>query len=128
MTHPHQQALVERMRVLQRSSPEIEAAALISQDGLIIASALKPEIDPDRISAMSASILSLGEQIGKETNIGALEQVYIQGESGHVVLMSVGEGAVLTALVTAQAKMGVLLLDMRHAAEDLQKVLLFADQ
>ena len=128
MTHPHQQALVERMRVLQRSSPEIEAAALISQDGLIIASALKPEIDPDRISAMSASILSLGEQIGKETNIGALEQVYIQGENGHVVLMSVGEGAVLTASVTAQAKMGVLLLDMRHTAEDLQKVLLFVEQ
>ena len=128
MTHPHQLALVERMRVLQRSSPEIEAAALISQDGLIIASALKPEIDPDRISAMSASILSLGEQIGKETNIGALEQVYIQGENGHVVLMSVGEGAVLTALVTAQAKMGVLLLDMRHTAEDLQKVLLFVEQ
>jgi predicted regulator of Ras-like GTPase activity (Roadblock/LC7/MglB family) len=127
LTHPYQQALVERMRVLQRSSPEIEAAALISQDGLIIASALKPEIDPDRISAMSASILSLGEQIGKETNIGTLEQVYLQGENGHVVLMSVGEGAVLTALVTAQAKIGVLLLDMRHAAEDLQKVLLFVE-
>ena len=122
MAHPQQQALVERMRVLQRSSPEIEAAALISQDGLIIASALKPDIDADRISAMSASILSLGDQIGKETNLGGLEQVYIQGENGHIVLMAVGDGAVITALIKSQAKMGVLLLDMRHAADDLQKI------
>jgi len=111
------------MRVLQRSSPEIEAAALISTDGLIIASALRPDVNADRVSAMSASILSLGEQIGSEANLGKLEQVHIQGASGHVVLMSVGDGAVLTALIATQAKMGVILLDMRHCAEDLCKLL-----
>lgn len=128
MTHPHQQALVDRMRVLQRSSPEVEAAALISPDGLIIASALKPEINADRISAMSASILSLGEGISKETGLGFLEQVHIQGRDGHIVLMAAGEKAVLTALITAQAKMGVLLMDMRHAAEDLLRIMSQDDQ
>jgi predicted regulator of Ras-like GTPase activity (Roadblock/LC7/MglB family) len=106
LTQERQHLLMERMRVLQRSSPEIEAAALISTDGLIIASALQPEINADRVSAMSASILSLGEQIGSEANLGKLEQVHIQGEKNHVVLMAVGEGAVLTALVAGQAKMG----------------------
>jgi uncharacterized protein len=128
LTHPHQQALVDRMRVLQRSSPEVEAAALISPDGLIIASALKPEINADRISAMSASILSLGEGISKETGLGRLEQVHIQGTEGHIVLMAAGDKAVLTALIAAQAKMGVLLMDMRHAADDLVKILSQDDQ
>jgi uncharacterized protein len=123
LTHPHQQALVDRMRVLQRSSPEVEAAALISPDGLIIASALTSDINVDRISAMSASILSLGEGISKETALGLLEQVHIQGSDGHIVLMAAGEKAVLTALITAQAKMGVLLMDMRHAADDLIKIM-----
>jgi len=123
LTHPYEQTLIERMRILQRSSPEIRAAALISQDGLVIASILHPELNADRISAMSASILSLGEQIGKETNLGALEQVHIAGETGHIVLMAVGDLAVLTAMIEARAKMGVLLLDLRHAAEDLLKIL-----
>ena len=124
MAHPFEQSLIDRMHVLQRSAPEIQAAALISQDGLIIASVLQPDLNSDRISAMSASILSLGEQIGKETNLGKLEQVHIQGENGHIVLMAVGELAVLTAVVAAQAKMGILLMDMRHTAEDLIKILL----
>ncbi len=123
MTHPHQQSLVDRMRVLQRSSPEVEAAALVSLDGLIIASALKLEDNVERISAMSASLLSLAEGISKETNRGSLDELLISGTQGHLVLMSVGEKAVLTAMVAAQAKMGILLMDMRHTAEDLHKIL-----
>lgn len=123
VTHPRQQALVDRMHILQRSSPELTAAALISLDGLLIASALQPEMSEDRISAMSASILSLGEQMSKETNRGKLEQVYIQGEEGILVLMAVSDQAVLTALVAVQAKMGILLFDMRHAADDLARIL-----
>ncbi len=123
MSHPRQQALVDRMHILQRSSPDITAAALISLDGLLITSILQPEMGEERISAMSASILSLGEQMTKETNRGKLEQVYIQGEEGHLVLMAVGEHAVLTAIVAVQAKMGILLLDMRHAADELTKIL-----
>ncbi len=111
------------MHVLQRSSPDVEAAALISLDGLIVASALPPEMSEERISAMSASILSLGEQMGKETRLGALEQVHIKGEDRHVVLLAVGDQAVLTALIKPQAKMGILFLDMRYAAEDLLKIL-----
>jgi uncharacterized protein len=111
------------MHVLQRTSPDIEAAAIVSLDGLIIASALMPEMSEDRVSAMSAAMLSLGEQIGKEMGRGALEQIHIKGENGYIVLMSVGEEAVLTSLICPQAKLGVLFLDMRHAADDLEKIL-----
>ncbi len=123
MAHPRQQSLTDRIRILRLSSPDITAAALISTDGLIIASILEEGMSPDRISAMSASILSLGEEMNRETDRGALEAVHITGENGHVVLMAVGSHAILTALVTVQAKMGILLLDMRHAADDLAKIL-----
>ena len=123
MTHPRQQSLVDRMHVLQRSSPDVEAAALISLDGLIIASALKAENNVERVSAMSASLISLAESISKETSRGPLDELIVSGSQGHLVLMSVGEKAVLTALVSIQAKMGILLMDMRHAAEDLLKIL-----
>ncbi|MCF6277362.1 MAG: roadblock/LC7 domain-containing protein [Anaerolineales bacterium] len=115
--------MVERLRELQASSPDIEASAIVSVDGLSIASALPKEVEEDRVSAMSAAMLSLGERIASELGRGSLEQVYIKGEKGFVVLMSVGEEAVLTALAREQAKLGLIFLDMRRAVEDLEKLI-----
>jgi predicted regulator of Ras-like GTPase activity (Roadblock/LC7/MglB family) len=92
-------------------------------DGLSIASALPQEVEEDRVSAMSAAMLSLGERIASELGRGALEQVYIKGENGYVLLMSVGEEAVLTVMARKEAKLGLILLDMRRAAEDLVKLI-----
>ena len=75
------------------------------------------------MSAMSASMLSLAEQISKESKLGSLEQVHIKGEEGHLVLMAVGDQAVLIAQVETRAKMGILFMDMRHAADDLERIL-----
>ena len=92
-------------------------------DGLPIASALPEGVEEDLVSAMSAAMLSLGERIASELGRGTLAQVYIKGEKGYVVLMSVGEQAVLTALAREQAKLGLILLEMRRAAEDFRKLI-----
>ena len=115
--------MVTRLREMQAASPEIEASAVVSVDGLIMASALPAEVEEDRVSAMSAAMLSLGERIAGELGRGSLEQVYIKGENGYVVLMSVGEEAVLTALAREQAKLGLIFLDMRRATEALSKLI-----
>lgn len=123
MTKSRTQLIVDRLRELQGSSPDIEASALVSVDGLPIASALPQGVEEDRVSAMSAAMLSLGERIASELGRGTLAQVYIKGEKGYVVLMSVGEEAVLTALAREQAKLGLILLEMRRAAETLSKLI-----
>ena len=114
--------MVERLRDLKASSPDVEASAVVSVDGLSLASALPSEVEEDRVSAMSAAMLSLGERIASELGRGHLDQVYIRGDSGFVILMSVGEEAVLTALVRESAKLGLIFLDMRRAADDLEKL------
>ncbi len=123
LTKNRAQLMVDRLRELQASSPDIEASAVVSVDGLSIASALPQGVEEDRVSAMSAAMLSLGERIATELGRGTLEQVYIKGEKGYVILMSVGKEAVLTALAREQAKLGLILLDMRRAAEDLSKLI-----
>jgi|UniRef100_A0A7C4KZ78 hypothetical protein len=115
--------MVDRLRELQASSPDIEASAVVSIDGLSIASALPQGVEEDRVSAMSAAMLALGERIAGELGRGEIEQVYIRGQKGYVVLMAVGEEAVLTTLAREQAKLGLILLDMRRAAEDLAKLI-----
>ena len=111
--------MVDRLRDLQASSPDVEASAIVSVDGLTIASALPSNVEEDRVSAMSAAMLSLGERISSELGRGNLDQVYIRGKNGFVILMSVGEEAVLTVLARERAKLGLLFLDMRRAVDDL---------
>ena len=115
--------MVERLRELQASSPDIEASAIVSVDGLTIASALPQGVEEDRVSAMSAAMLSLGEQINKEMGRGALEQLYTKGSDGYVVLLAVGSEAVLTALVKPEAKLGLLIHELRKTADDLERIL-----
>ncbi len=123
MTESRSQKMVERLRDLQASSPDIEGSAVVSVDGLSIASALRPDIEEDRVSAMSAAMLSLGERIASELGRGKLDQVYIKGDNGYVILLAIGEEAVLTIMARKEAKLGLILLDMRRAAEDLTKMI-----
>jgi uncharacterized protein len=122
MTRSRTELMVDRLREMQAASPEIEASAVVSVDGLIMASALPVDTEEDRVSAMSAAMLSLGERIAGELGRGTLEQVYIRGDSGYVILTAVGEEAVLTAMAREGAKLGLVFLEMRRAAEDLLQV------
>ena len=115
--------MIERLRELQVSSPDVEAAAIISVDGLPIATSLPQGVEEDRVSAMSAAMLSLGERIAGELGRGLLNEVYVHGERGYVILRAVGQDAVLTVLARQQAKLGLLFLDMRRAAEEFARIL-----
>lgn len=114
--------MADRLRELQSSSPDIEGSAIVSVDGLTIASSLPENVEEDRVSAMAAAMLGLGEKISRELGRGSLNQVYIKGDAGYVIIMSIGEDAVLTALARDHAKLGLIFLDMRRAAEELSKL------
>ena len=115
--------MVDRLRDLQAGTPDVEASAVVSVDGLIMASSLPSDVDEDRISAMSAAMLSLGDRISEELRRGRFQRVYIEGTEGFIVLMAVGEDAVLTVMARSKAKLGLVFLDMRRAVEDLTRLL-----
>jgi len=108
---------------LNGSTAEIEACALISLDGLMIASVLPHGMDEDRVGAMSAALLSLGERTARELSRGALERVLIQGEHGYVIMSASGPEAVLTVLAKSNAKLGLIFLDIKRAALALSKMI-----
>ena len=115
--------MVDRLKDLQAGTPDIEASAVVSVDGLIMASSLPAGVDEDRISAMSAAMLSLGDRIASELERGTLRQVHIKGSNGIIVLQAIGEEAVLTVLAREQAKLGLIFLDMGRAVDDLTRLI-----
>ena len=122
MDRARREQLVKRLRELQTNTTDVEASAVVSVDGLIIASSLPGGVEEDRVSAMSAAMLSLGERIAGELGRGGLDEVYIHGSTGYVLLTAAGAEAVLTVLAREQARLGLILLEMRRAAEDVGKL------
>ncbi len=104
-------------------SPETEAAAVVSADGLPMASALPPYVEEDRLAAMSAALLTLGERAAAGLGKGDLAQVFIEGAQGYVVLMSAGTNAVLVAVTTKDTKVGLVLYEMRRAAAGIASIM-----
>jgi predicted regulator of Ras-like GTPase activity (Roadblock/LC7/MglB family) len=115
-------SLEEVLRELEIAVPQIQAAAIVSVEGLPIASALPGDVDETMIAAMTAAMLSLGERAAAELNKGELEQVYIKGRDGYVVAMGAGNNAVLTLSATKDAKLGMIFLEMERAAKKIAKL------
>jgi predicted regulator of Ras-like GTPase activity (Roadblock/LC7/MglB family) len=111
------------LRTLQTGSPDFEACALISEDGLVIASALPQHVQEMRVAGMSATLLSLGERASNELARGKLQQVLIRGDEGYVVMTRAGTGTLLLALTGREAKLGLVFYDMDRAAGEIRKIL-----
>ncbi len=101
----------------------LEGASLVSADGLPVSSVLKPGMEEDRIAAMSAAILSLGERVSEELHKGLLEQVTIKGQNGYVVLTGIGQEAVLVVLADNNAKLGLILMEIRKTQDKLKSMI-----
>lgn len=111
------------LNALLSATPEIEAAAVVSFDGLPMAAALPEGMDEDRVAAMSAALLSLGERAAAGLGRGELSQVYIEGDTGTVFLVSADNEAVLVAVAARGAKAGLMLYEVRRAAAAVADVL-----
>ena len=104
-------------------SPDVDAAAIVSMDGLPIASALPAGVEEDRLAAMSAALLTLGDKAAEGLGKGELAQVFVEGTRGYVMLMSAGGDAVLVAVTSKQAKVGLVLFEMRKASSDISELM-----
>ncbi len=115
--------LTSILNELNGTSADIEASGIISTDGLMMASALPADMDEDRVGAMSAAMLSLGDRTAQELARGTLEQVLIKGDNGYVLMTHAGEEAVLTVLAKPKAKLGLIFLDVKRASASIVDVI-----
>ncbi|MBD1868631.1 roadblock/LC7 domain-containing protein [Oculatella sp. FACHB-28] len=106
------------------STNDVQGAAVVTPDGLPLATSLPGAMDEERVSAMSAAMLSLGERIGNELARGTIDRIYVEGNQGYGVLTSCGEDAVFLVLANQSAKQGLLMLEIKRALTELKLVLM----
>jgi predicted regulator of Ras-like GTPase activity (Roadblock/LC7/MglB family) len=103
---------------------DVQGAAVVTPDGLPLASSLPGEMDEERVSAMSAAMLSLGERIGKELLGGNADRIYVEGDQGFTILTTCGNDAVFLVLASKEAKQGMLMLEIKRTLTDVKPALL----
>ncbi|MCK5719263.1 MAG: roadblock/LC7 domain-containing protein [Thiomargarita sp.] len=108
---------------LNATSPDIEASAIISSDGLVVASVLSNNMDESRVGAMAAAMLSLGERTSQEFERGNLEQVLVKGDNGYILIKYAGENSLLAVITTRSAKLDLIFLDAERISEDIRKII-----
>lgn len=116
MPKPRNEILSSHLQTVLQNSSGLDALALINMDGVEIASALLPGTNKERLAAMTLAVLSLGLQIAGEFDRGRLEELYIKGTKGFILVMPLDDEAILIALARENARPGLVLLDLRHIA------------
>ncbi|MFW9998300.1 MAG: roadblock/LC7 domain-containing protein [Candidatus Odinarchaeota archaeon] len=123
-------AILDRLAIIENvlnsvkiRIPDIQGLVVVTKDGLPIAASLDSRVDEDRISAMTAASLNLAERVVIELNRGELSEMIIKGVDGLVIIMDAGEEAVLTGITHSDAKLGLVLLDMKRAAKKLSELI-----
>jgi uncharacterized protein len=93
---------------------DIEGVAVVTLDGLPLAFNLPDGMDEERVSTISAVMLSLGDRIGVELARGEIHSIYMEGKEGFSILTSGGEEAIFLVLASKTAKQGVLMLEIKR--------------
>ena len=107
----------------ERNIPHVEAIAIVSTDGLVIASRLPDKVEEDRVGAMGAAILSISKRSGEELSRGEMCRVLIEGEIGYLLIRSIGEFAILVALVDKNVRLGMLFFECKRCIAQLNEIL-----
>jgi predicted regulator of Ras-like GTPase activity (Roadblock/LC7/MglB family) len=116
-------SLDDLLKKLLAAIPEVKSAAIVSAEGLPIASALPRDVDETRIAAMTAALLSLSERAIIEMQKGDFDQLYIRGSDGYLLVLQAGPNAVLTVSADKDVRLGLILLDCRRTCEKIAQLI-----
>lgn len=111
------------LRSIHTSVPEVIGAVVVNMDGFVVASVVPSEVDEELIGGMAAALLGVGERIAADLMRARMEQVYVRSPKGYVIVNSINEQSALVLLVTREAKLGLIFLEVRRIAAELGRLL-----
>jgi predicted regulator of Ras-like GTPase activity (Roadblock/LC7/MglB family) len=113
----------EALRALRASTPDIIGSLVVSTEGFVVSSLLPAEVDEELVSGMAASLLGVGERISADLMRSDMEQVFVRSPKGYIILNAVTDDTVLVLLVTRDAKLGLIFLELKRALAELTKAI-----
>ncbi|MHA1590752.1 MAG: roadblock/LC7 domain-containing protein [Candidatus Njordarchaeales archaeon] len=111
---------------LIQENPSIELAIVATIEGLPVASYPKNEKIQEEESLLAAAITVIfgtSERSSLDLNQGHVDHVIIYTDTGYAVLRLAGEDHILAVLTKENAKLGLILRDLKLAADKIVKAI-----
>ena len=108
---------------LRALSEDIESCAVLSGDRDLLSSSHEPGVDRERVGAMLAALVYLSERVARESGKGHISQLRIDTGEGHLLVVRLDGGGVLAATTGQEARVGLVLYDMRNVRGEVEKAL-----
>jgi len=101
----------------------VNASAVVTRDGLLIASDVMIGMDAETFAAMTATMTGAAETAMNEVKAGAPDRVIVEGESAKIISIGAGPKALLVVLTAPDAPLGLALLKIGDATRKISKLL-----
>jgi predicted regulator of Ras-like GTPase activity (Roadblock/LC7/MglB family) len=92
----------------------VQAALLLSGDGLAIAHHARERFEPEAVAALAATLARFAGQLGDGARQGPLHTAVLEYAEGLLILARIGTGDWLAIVAAADADVGTLLFDLRQ--------------
>jgi predicted regulator of Ras-like GTPase activity (Roadblock/LC7/MglB family) len=108
---------------LRALSEDIETCAVLSKERDLLSSSHGPGVERERVAAILAALVNLSERLARESGKGHISQLRIDADGGHLLVVWLDGGGVLAATTKPEARVGLVLYDMRNSRGEVEKVL-----
>lgn len=110
---------------LRSLSGEIDAGYVVSGGGELLASTVRdaPGVDRERLGAMISALSGLSDRRARESGHERAEQARVRAAEGYVLLTRLADGSTLAATTGPEARVGLVLYDMRNARPEAERAL-----
>ena len=119
---PTTENLDDILRNLLALIPGVKATAIVSSEGIPIASVIPQSVDKERITPMTAPLHSLAKRLVTEMGIGKFDNLYIKGKQGFILILKADPKLRLIVSMTSNVRLGLLHLDCKGLCEKIRKL------
>lgn len=119
------EAIMEVLREAEQGVTGIQGVAIVSTDGLPMASAISSKIGEAELAALASSMLAIGSTAMQSLQKGNLDCIYVKCTKGYMLLRYSGPLAVVLFITEEKARLGPLLLELKRTAEKIEDLLGF---
>ncbi len=115
--------LIDKLLSDLKKSGGVEACAAVSRDGLLIRSSMQKEQFAESFAAMSATMLGAAETASTELGKGIPNRVIVESTQGRLIAVGAGPKALLVVIVSPEAGLGLILLELDKSTNKLKELL-----
>jgi predicted regulator of Ras-like GTPase activity (Roadblock/LC7/MglB family) len=112
-----------KLEDLKALSGDIRSCAVLTGDGELKGARHGDGVERERATAMLAALTNLSERVARENGKEHASQTRIKTEDGYVLLVRLDDGGTLAATTDPDARVGLVLYDMRNARDEVQRAL-----